>query len=131
MLFRSSCDRFSLSFPRTVTLPLLVGCLYCLWSPRVVTRIHPASSSIFMTSLTLYRFIKHHFKRCKGSNNSTNRRKKSLFFCFFCKKIISKKALGYSFTLFIRCIFLKRGVNINNVFCRKRVKTLRIFFVFL
>ena len=40
------------SCPLTVTRPGFVGCLNCRWLPLVITRIHPSSSSIRITSRT-------------------------------------------------------------------------------
>src|ERR1700685_3527511 len=54
--FNSACFRIllnvpgpksSLGLPGTVTSPGLVGCLYCLWLPRVRSKYHPSSWSIF------------------------------------------------------------------------------------
>ena len=68
-----------------------------------------------MTSLTLYRFIKHHFKRCKGSNNSTNIRKKSLYFCFSAKNNKQKGVRIFFYPVYLMYFSKKRG-NVNNVF---------------
>ena len=52
ILFNVPGARSSLGFPATVTRPPFVGCLNCLWLPRVATSIHPSSLSIRSTSLT-------------------------------------------------------------------------------
>ena len=51
-LFNVPGETSWLGWPAIVTLPFLVGCLYCRWLPRVTTRYQPSSWINLMISRT-------------------------------------------------------------------------------
>ena len=55
ILFSVPGAKSSLFRPATVTRPRLIGCLNCLWLPRMATSIHPSFLNMLSTLETFIR----------------------------------------------------------------------------
>ena len=53
MAFKVPYGTSAPGLPATVTVPDVVGCLYCRWPPLVLARYHPLSSSSLSNPLAL------------------------------------------------------------------------------